>query len=93
MSKVQSFINDLYRFSQERRYGDGMHFIDNNMDFLTHNKNWNEIDSILYNIDFNKINSELIKHIIRVLYNFEDNLIMKKDFESRALDFYGKDKL
>ena len=93
MSEVNSFVEKLYQYSADRKLSDAEDIIILHMDFLHHASKYDVIDSILYNIDFNKLHPKIVKSIIYRVGHYSDKIIMRVDFIERAIEFYGKEKL
>jgi len=93
MSEVSTFCEALYNFSQKSGYSDAEEYITTKLDFMSNCNKYSEIDSILYNLDLDKVNIKLVIYLIRELSSISDKIIMKNEFINRAKDRFGKDKL
>lgn len=89
MSEINSFVEKLYQYTIDRKISDAEDTIIIHMDFLHHADKYNVIDSILYNIDFNKVHPKIIKALIYRVGHYSDKIVMRKEFIERAKEFYG----
>ncbi len=93
MSEASAFLDSVYRLSQLRKYAELEEYISNTFDFMHHAGKHEQIDGVLYNLDLSKISAKIARTILYNVNHYADKLIMVKDFNSRAIDEFGKDSL
>lgn len=93
MSEVSDFCDRLYKYSEKYNFDDADAYMSSKIDFMANTDKYEIIDSILYNLDLNKIKAKIAHQLIRAVMHYSEKLIMRTDFISRAQDHFGKDNV
>ncbi len=90
MSETNIIVEKIYKFSENNKFIEAEEYIDNTFDFLAIIGKYSIIDSVLYNLNLNMVSIKIVKDILYKISHLNDKLIMIKDFESRAINQFGK---
>lgn len=91
MSDIMIFVNKLYEFSKNYKFDEAEKYITDGLDFLAVTGGYEKIDSILYNLDLNKLNVTIVETLISKTRLYAESLIMRESFMSMAKEQFGKD--
>ena len=90
MSDSTDFMNALYTFHQKRMYIEGDDYIEEKIEWLINAKKFNEIDTILYNLDIIRTGKKLSSSLYENTGRCYDKLCMREYFSSRVKEEFGK---
>ena len=90
MSDSNDFMNALYTFYQKRMYIDGEDYIDEKISWLINAKKYDEIDTVLYNIDIVRAGKKLSAYLYENSNRCHANLCMRGSFLARIQEEFGK---
>ena len=93
MSEVSDFLERIYKYSEKYDFAAAEAYIHSKIEFMNDIGKHDQIDSILYGMDLNKIRAKIAKILIYKINHCSDKLLMNKDFTSRCIDHFGKNEL